>query len=167
MNICSWNGSVPPNHNELNSPSLDWGLLSVYSWAGCEPMREDVTHVTSSLIGSELAQPHGLCSKTISVASSIHSDQCPTEVLVIFDQLKLLINWTIVKSVQVTFRCGEMGKCPGIHFTNRLWDPQWNFMKILFSLVWIVMIKSHGKKFAHVTTTELPWRHVQNCDLNR
>ena len=28
-----------------------WGLFSIYGWARSQPMREDVTYVTSSLIG--------------------------------------------------------------------------------------------------------------------
>ena len=52
---------------------------------------------------------------------------------------------------------------PGAHFTKGLWAHNQNIVKILFDLIFILMIQS-VHKFARVTTAKLLW-HVQNCDM--
>ena len=55
----------------------------------------------------------------------------------------------------------------GTHFTNSVWAPYPNLVKIhvhvCASVTWRMMSQS-SHNFAQVTTAELLW-HVQNCDL--
>ena len=46
-----------------------------------------------------------------------------------------------------------------------LWThtSNWNFMEILFALIFVLMIQS-GHNFVHASTTQLSW-HVKNYDL--
>ena len=54
---------------------------------------------------------------------------------------------------------------PWTHYAKSLWGHNWNLVKTLFALYFIIMIQS-DHNFAHVTTALLSWL-VRSSDLTR